>query len=59
MLVYPYMINEGDEIITHTWKEGQIVADVEVFEEDSVKIKYINGSIEWFSKQELVVRREK
>lgn len=57
MLVHVYMIKEGDEIITPTWIHGQVVKDVEVFEEDTVKITYVTGSIEWFTKNQIVVRR--
>lgn len=59
MLIHAYMINDGDEIITPTWQEGQTVDKVEVYEDDVVKIKYVNGSLEWFTKQQIVVRREK
>lgn len=57
MLIHAYMINPGDEIITPTWIHGQTVKDVETTEDNSVKVTYVTGSIEWFTTQQIVVRR--
>lgn len=57
MLIHAYMINEGDTLVTDTWQDGCKVAEVEVYEDDSVRVKYVTGSMEWFSKYQLVVKR--
>lgn len=57
MLIHAYMIKEGDTLVTETWQHGCEVAEVEVFEDDAVKVKYITGSLEWFTKNQLVVKR--
>lgn len=57
MLIHAHMINPGDTIITAIWQDGQKVQDVEVMEDDCVKVTYINGSLEWFTLGQIVVRR--
>ena len=59
MLITALEINEGDEVVTPKHQDGRVVEAVFANEEDALKVTYVTGETEWFSKRSTVYRKEK
>lgn len=59
MLIYGHQIRPGDVIVALTrGAEGKQVKEVEIMEDNSVRVQYVTGATEWFLTQGLVSKRE-
>lgn len=58
MLIYGHEIRPGDVLVTRTWQNGNEVKEVEIMEDNSVRVQYVTGATEWFVTQGIVSKRE-
>ena len=57
MLINITEVKVGDEIITPKHREGRVVEAIFDNGVDAIKITYVTGETEWFSKQSTVFRK--
>lgn len=58
MLIYGHEIRPGDILVTKVWVNGNEVAEVDITEDNSVRVQYVTGATEWFTTQGIVTKRE-